>query len=86
MKPEKKLFAWYFLQLMFYVFVLFFLTVGLGKASADLIVYMNDAKIQKTIIEWAVFVVGAPIATAFWCILWLLFKKTEKHCIELLSK
>lgn len=86
MKPETKLFAWYFLQLMFYVFVLFFLTVGLGKASADLIVYMNDAKTQKPIIEWAVFVVGTPIATAFWCILWLLFKKAEKHCIELLSK
>ena len=86
MKPETKLFAWHFIQLMFTVFVLFFLTVGLGKSAADLVVYMNDAKSQKTAGEWLVFAIGAPIATAVWCILWLWFKTAEKHCIELLGK
>ena len=50
---------------MFAVFLLFFLTVGLGKASVDIVVYMNDAKVSKPISEWVVFGVGAPLATAF---------------------
>jgi hypothetical protein len=86
MKPENKNFAWHFFQLMFAVFVLFFLTIGLGKASADLVVYMNDPKTQKSTAEWAIFAIGAPVATAIWCILWLWFKKAEKHCIELLRE
>lgn len=85
MTQDSKQFAWHFIQLMFAVFLLFFLTVGLGKASADLMVYMNDAKVSKTILEWVVFGIGAPLATAFWCLLWIWFKKSEKHCTESLT-
>ena len=86
MTQDSKRFAGYFIQLVFAVFLLFFVTVGLGKASADLLVYMNDAKVSKSISEWVVFGVGAPLATAIWCLLWIWFKKSEKNCIELLSK
>lgn len=71
---------------MFTVFLLFFLTVGLGKAASDLLIYMNDAKVSKPISEWVIFGVSAPLATAIWCLLWIWFKKSEKHCIELLGK
>jgi hypothetical protein len=70
---------------MFSVFTLFFLTVGMGKILADLIVYMNDKAISKPAWPWIVFIISAPIATAAWCVLWLLFKKSEKHCIELME-
>jgi ABC-type polysaccharide/polyol phosphate export permease len=86
MTQESKQFAWHFIQLMFAVFLLFFLTVGLGKATADLVVYMNDAKVSKPVSEWVVFWVSAPLATAFWCLLWIWFKKSEKQCIELFGK
>jgi len=86
MSIESKRFAWHFLQLMFAVFILFFLTVGLGKASAELVVYMNDAKVEKTITEWLIFGIGTPIATAVWCVVWIWFKKSEKHCIEFFGK
>ena len=86
MAQDSKLFTWHFIQMMFAVFLLFFLTVGLGKASADLVVYMNNAKVSKPISEWVVFGLGAPLATAFWCLLWIWFKKSEKHCIELFGK
>ena len=86
MKPETKKFVSYFGVLMFMTFLLFFVTVGLGKASAHLIVYMNDSKIHKNLWEWFAFAVGAPIATAIWCIIWLFFKMAEKRCIEILSR
>lgn len=86
MKPKIKNFAWHFAQLIFTTFLLFFLTVGLGKASADLVIYINDAKTHKSVGQWVIFAIGAPTATAIWCIIWLWFKKSEKHCIELLSE
>ena len=86
MTQDSKRFAWHFAQLMFAVFLLFFLTIGLGKASADLVVYMNNSKVSKSISEWVFFGIGAPIATAAWCLLWIWFKNSEKHCIELFGK
>ena len=78
MTQNSKRFAWYFIQLMFTVFILFFLTVELGKASADLLIYMNDAKASKSISRWVLFGVGAPLATAIWCTFWIWFKISEK--------
>jgi uncharacterized BrkB/YihY/UPF0761 family membrane protein len=85
MSKTSKTFMWHFSLLMLTVFTLFFLTVGMGKASAELIIYMNDNSISKPAWQWAVFLIGAPISTAVWCIFWLLFKKSEKHCIELMG-
>lgn len=79
-------FASYFIQMMFTVFILFFLTVELGKVSADLLTYMNDTKISKPISRWVLFAVGAPLATAIWCMFWIWFKISEKKCIEMLSR
>ncbi len=67
-------------------FLLFFLTVGLAKPAAELFVYMNDKNVTKPIAEWVIFSITAPIATAAWCLLWVWFKKSEKHCIELIGK
>ena len=86
MSTDSKHFAWHFLQLMLAVFLLFFLTVGLGKASGELVLYMNNAKIQKSVSEWLIFGIGAPVATATWCVVWIWFKKSEKHGIELFAK
>lgn len=86
MSNTSKSFAWYFSQLMCAVFILFFLTVGMGTASADVLIYMNDNSISKPLWQWAVFLVGAPISTAVWCLLWIWFKKSEKLCIELMGK
>lgn len=86
MNKQKRVFALNFAQLMFSVFVLFFLSVGLGKASADLITYMNNPAIEKKTVEWVWFFIGAPIATAVWSIFWLWFKKSEKNCIDWLNK
>lgn len=85
-KPERKRFMGHFAMLMFTAFVLFFITVGIGKVSADFLIYMNDQKSQKSTVEWMIFAIGAPIATAVWCIIWLWFKKSEKQCIELMSE
>ena len=83
---DSKRFAWHFIQLMFAAFLLFFLTAMMGKASVDLVVYMNDPKVSKQISEWVVFGVGAPLATALWGLLWIWFKISEKYCIELFGK
>ena len=86
MKKQKRVFALHFVQLMFSVFVLFFLSVGLGKESADLITYMNNSTTTKKTVEWVWFLIGAPIATAVWCVFWLWFKSSEKKCIDWFNK
>lgn len=86
---EKKLasgFLFNFLILAFMSFILFFLSVGLGKSCADLISYMNDGKTEKSTYEWIIFGIGAPIATAIWCYIYLIFKMSEKKCVDLLLK
>lgn len=83
---RKKEFLSNFGIFMFMTFLLFFLTVGLGKASADLVVYMNNDKTHKTTGQWLMFSIGAFIATAIWCALLITFKKVEKKCLDLLDK
>lgn len=86
MSHSPKLPIWYFLQMMFFAFLLFFLTVGMGKEAGELIVYMNDSRVQKSPREWAVFIPLAIVATALWCVFWLLFKHAEKKCLEFLDE
>lgn len=86
---EKKLtsgFLFNFLILAFMSFILFFLSIGLGKPCADLISYMNDGKTAKPTHEWIIFGIGAPIATAIWCCIYLILKTYEKKCVDLLLK
>ncbi|WP_073267027.1 hypothetical protein [Phytopseudomonas punonensis] len=80
MSNTSKDFIWHFSLLMLSVFTLFFLTVGMGKASADLIIYMNDKSISKPAWQWVVFIIGAPIATAAWCLFWL-FLRNQKSTV-----
>jgi len=70
---------------MFAAFALFFLTVGLGQISASLIGHMTDSKVTKTLMECTVFAIAAPVATAFWCGLWLWFKKPRSIALTYLS-
>lgn len=85
-KEWSKSFLFNFLILIFTSFILFFLGVGLGKSCADLISYMNDGRTAKPAHEWIIFGIGAPIATAIWCFIYLIFKTAEKKCVDLLIK
>lgn len=85
-KSKADSFSWYFTQLIFLTFLLFFLTTAMGKATADVVLYMNNPEKQKTVKEWVIFFIGAPVFTAIWCLLWILFKNAEKKCLELFHK
>lgn len=84
MTDIKKEFAWQFIQLMGSVFLIFFLTVGIGKETAEALRYMNDPETVKSTISWIIFWVFGPICLALWCFLWIWFKKSEKKCLDLL--
>jgi uncharacterized membrane protein len=71
-----------FIQLMCAAFILFVLSVGMGKETAELIILTNDRSVEKSTIEWLMFSITALIATGFWCFIWVCFKSSEKECIE----
>jgi len=70
---------------MFAVFTLLLLTVGLGKISANLIGYKNDSKVTKTLMEWTVFAIAAPVATAFCAVFGCGSKKPRSIALTYLS-
>lgn len=72
-----------FIQLMGSVFLIFFLTVGIGNETAEALKYMNNPETIKTTKTWAIFWISGPILLALWCLLWIWFKKSEKQCLDL---
>ncbi len=83
MNTLKKEFLWQFVQLMLSVFLIFFLSVGIGKETAELIRYMNNPEAIKPAKVWIIFWILGPICLGFWCFLWIWFKKSEKKCLDL---
>lgn len=61
---------------------MFFFAVVLGEPTAEIILKMNDKNVTKTVVEQAVFWIGAVISTGVWCLLWVWFKKSEKVCVD----
>jgi len=71
-----------FAQLMGSTFLMFVFAATLGESTINLIVVMNDADVEKSLTEHAIFWVGAAFFTSIWCLTWVWFKKAEKICVD----
>jgi hypothetical protein len=71
-----------FLLYMFFTFSLFVVTMMLGKKTTELvgIVFAKDTHLTMVETGWAI---GLAVFMTFgWCVLFLLWKKAEKKCLE----